>query len=206
MTAEQVARLTGVDTGCGGITIRPAAGCAQQLTAELLALARHAHCTMVIPSKRSARRAMAGCSISASSGGGSGERPPHHWFAQTAQLPVYPVGGRQPYSPHAACRLRRAVLRRLPDATESAKSAALHWRQLPPRENRHHLQRRRSAAQPATAIAASGRRWPGTWISAPTTLAAECAARSSTDGRQRAGLRGNIDAIRQPPRTTGYRR
>ncbi len=35
----------------------------------------------------------------------------------------------------AACRpAPGAVLRRLPDATESAKSAALHWRQLPPRK------------------------------------------------------------------------
>lgn len=40
VTAEQVAGLTGVDTGCGGITY-PAGGwlCPQQLTAELLALA-----------------------------------------------------------------------------------------------------------------------------------------------------------------------
>ena len=40
VTAEQVAELTGVDTGCGGITY-PAGGwlCPQQLTAELLALA-----------------------------------------------------------------------------------------------------------------------------------------------------------------------
>lgn len=40
VTAEQVVGLTGVDTGCGGITY-PAGGwlCPQQLTAELLALA-----------------------------------------------------------------------------------------------------------------------------------------------------------------------
>ncbi len=48
VTAEQVVGLTGVDTGCGGITY-PAGGwlCPQQLTAELLALAAtrglHAH-------------------------------------------------------------------------------------------------------------------------------------------------------------------
>jgi tRNA 5-methylaminomethyl-2-thiouridine biosynthesis bifunctional protein len=40
VTAEQAAELTGVETGCGGITY-PAGGwlCPQQLTAELLALA-----------------------------------------------------------------------------------------------------------------------------------------------------------------------
>ncbi|STV81226.1 5-methylaminomethyl-2-thiouridine methyltransferase [Klebsiella pneumoniae] len=218
VTAEQVAGLTGVDTGCGGITY-PAGGwlCPQQLTAELLALAAtrglHVHYGYPVETLSAEGDGWLLNQAALSSGGGSGERPPHHWFCAnrpTAGLPGWRPG--QPYSHHpAACRpAPGAVLRRLPDATESAKSAALHWRQLPPRENRHHLQRRRSAAQPATADrllpgrgVATGRGYQRQRRSLRRALRHP---RSSTDGRQRAGLRGNIDAIRQPPRTTGYRR
>ncbi|MBO1997722.1 FAD-dependent 5-carboxymethylaminomethyl-2-thiouridine(34) oxidoreductase MnmC [Klebsiella pneumoniae] len=140
MTAEQVAGLTGVDTGCGGITY-PAGGwlCPQQLTAELLALAatRGLHVHYGYPVE----------TLSAEGDGWLLNQQRYHQavvlanghritgFAQTAQLPVYPVGGRQPYSPPRGLPpCASAVLRRLPDATESAKSAALHWRQLPPRK------------------------------------------------------------------------
>ena len=64
VTAEQVAGLTGVDTGS---PIRPAAGCARSSSPPSCWRWRpraDCTCTMVIPSKRSARRAMAGCSIS----------------------------------------------------------------------------------------------------------------------------------------------
>ncbi len=61
----------------------------------------------------------------------------HHLtdFPQTARLPAYPVGGQVSHIPTtpALSALRRIVLRRLPDATKSTLSAALHRRQLPPR-------------------------------------------------------------------------
>ncbi|STU64506.1 5-methylaminomethyl-2-thiouridine methyltransferase [Klebsiella pneumoniae subsp. ozaenae] len=98
-------------------------------------------------SRRNAQRGgrwLAAQSAALSSGGGSGERPPHHWFcAKPPQLPSTRFGGQVshiPTTPRACRPAPGAVLRRLPDATESAKSAALHWRQLPPRENRHQLQ------------------------------------------------------------------
>lgn len=104
VTAEQVAGLTGVDTGCGGITY-PAGGwlCPQQLTAELLALAAtrglHVHYGYHVET------------LSAEGDGWLLNQQRYHQavvlanghritgFAQTAQLPVYPVGGRVSHIP-----------------------------------------------------------------------------------------------------------
>lgn len=104
MTAEQVAGLTGVDTGCGGITY-PAGGwlCPQQLTAELLALAAtrglHVHYGYHVET------------LSAEGDGWLLNQQRYHQavvlanghritgFAQTAQLPVYPVGGEVSHIP-----------------------------------------------------------------------------------------------------------
>ncbi|MCS5960775.1 FAD-dependent 5-carboxymethylaminomethyl-2-thiouridine(34) oxidoreductase MnmC [Klebsiella pneumoniae subsp. pneumoniae] len=141
--------------------------CPQQLTAELLALAatRGLHVHYGYPVE----------TLSAEGDGWLLNQQRYHQavvlanghritgFAQTAQLPAYPVGGQVSHIPttRGLPPAPGAVLRRLPDATESAKSAALHWRQLPPRENRHQLQRRRSAAQPATADRLlPGAEWP----------------------------------------------
>ncbi len=104
VTAEQVAGLTGVDTGCGGITY-PAGGwlCPQQLTAELLALAatRGLHVHYGYPVE----------TLSAEGDGWLLNQQRYHQavvlanghritgFAQTAQLPVYPVGGRVSHIP-----------------------------------------------------------------------------------------------------------
>lgn len=104
VTAEQVAGLTGVDTGCGGITY-PAGGwlCPQQLTAELLALAatRGLHVHYGYPVE----------TLSAEGDGWLLNQQRYHQavvlanghritgFAQTAQLPVYPVGGQVSHIP-----------------------------------------------------------------------------------------------------------
>ena len=102
MTAEQVAGLTGVDTGCGGTLSGRRLAVPQQLTAELLALA----------ATRTARALWLSVeTLSAEGDGWLLNQQRYHQavvlanghritgFAQTAQLPVYPVGGRQPYSP-----------------------------------------------------------------------------------------------------------
>lgn len=104
VTAEQVAELTGVDTGCGGITY-PAGGwlCPQQLTAELLALAA-----------TQGLRSHYGYPVETLSAEGDGwllnQQHRHQAvvlanghrltdFAQTRQLPAYPVGGQVSHIP-----------------------------------------------------------------------------------------------------------
>lgn len=121
VTAEQVAELTGVDTGCGGITY-PAGGwlCPQQLTAELLSLAA-----------TQGLRSHFGYPVETLSAEGDGwlvnQQHRHQAvvlanghrltdFAQTGQLPAYPVGGglaisppRRGFPPCAGCYAMTAI-------------------------------------------------------------------------------------------------
>ena len=153
----------------------------EQLTAELAGVIR-ADCRALRLSRRNAQRGgrwLAAQSAALSSGGGSGERPPHHWFCATPNCRSTRLAARSAIfpPPRGLPPCARCCATTAPDATESAKSAALHGASYHrgktdttfSEEDQQHNRQRLIDRFPAR----SGHR---TWISAPTTLAAACAA------------------------------